>query len=292
MKSAILIRNFPYSNPLAQIMRKILGIILFLFTSELYACSCPDINPAIEFYESEYVFEGEIISKVYSKDSLTYKITFKINRHFKKGDSPKMLEFELKSEGEFTGVFTSCDWSAYLGQVWIVYANKYKEKLRFSGICSNSKPRDFENLGKYEQNVLKNGNLLDIKDYVWSHNRSFSWTKPKTKIDSILKLGKIKQYSKPYTWLKLYISEKGKLISVTTDRNIMLTRDSIFGFDKDVKIIQRKPLTDFEKDAIELIKKVENWGVMRYAKTQEPVRQLKHLTIEYDNSLKKWKYEL
>ena len=75
------------------------------------ACTCDIPKPILEFQESEYVFEGKIISKIYSPDSLNYTVEFEILKHYKKGDNPKFLQFTFKSEGKYTGTYTSCDWN-------------------------------------------------------------------------------------------------------------------------------------------------------------------------------------
>ena len=113
-------------------------LILTIFASLIsvlsFACDCIDINPILEFYSSEYVFEGKIISKVYAKDSLTYKVTFDIYKHYKNGDSPKILDFDVTTEGKYTGQWNSCEWSAEKNENWLVYA--YLAVGYKSSICS------------------------------------------------------------------------------------------------------------------------------------------------------------
>ena len=272
-------------------MKKSLIILIFLFTIKTLACDCPDINPAIEFYESDYVFEGKIISKTYAKDSLTYNITFEIYKHYKNGNSPKRLEFNLNSESEYTGLWTSCDWTTNEGENWLVYASKYKGKLTFSGICSNSKQIDSQSISNYEKRILENGNSFDFQEYIYEGNDCFFWDKTSSNIDSIFKFGKIKNYTNSYTILRLFIDKNGKLISATSGRNFSIRNDSIFGFPINFKIVNRKPLTEFEKDAVELIEQVDNWEIIRFRNTQIPVKQLKYLTVEFDKATKSWKYK-
>ena len=63
--------------------KRILTILTILISALTFACTCDEINPIIEYYSSEYVFEGKIISKVYAKDSLTYRVSFDISKHYK-----------------------------------------------------------------------------------------------------------------------------------------------------------------------------------------------------------------
>lgn len=87
--------------------KRILTILTILISALTFACSCDEMNPIIEYYSQEYVFAGKIISKFYAKDSLTYKVTFDILKHYKNGDFPKTLEFDVTAEGEYTGEWTS-----------------------------------------------------------------------------------------------------------------------------------------------------------------------------------------
>ena len=93
-------------------MKTFLFYIAILFSLEIFACDCDIINPTLDFYESNYVFKGVVDSKIYSQDSLTYIISFKVLKHYKQNDeNPEQISFTLKSESQYTGQWTSCDWS-------------------------------------------------------------------------------------------------------------------------------------------------------------------------------------
>jgi thiol-disulfide isomerase/thioredoxin len=278
--------------------KQILTIIIILISSLTFACSCDEINPIMEFYSSEYVFEGKIISKVYANDSLTYKVTFDISKHYKNGDLPKKLEFvvfskgRFNSEGKYIGIGSNCDSYPEKGEIWLIYAKKYKGKLHFPNICSNSKNTDYRQVRIEEQKVLENGNSFKLENFIYQFEHDFNYTKPIYNIDSILKTGQIKDYEKPFTWLKLYVDKNGNLNSVTTHIGYQLKTDSIFNLPNEFKIKLRKPLTEFEKDAIELVKKVRKWEIKKHRKTNVSVPYIRHLAIEFDKEKKEWKYEL
>ncbi|MEJ8757392.1 hypothetical protein WG947_10315 [Pontibacter sp. H259] len=119
-------------------MKKLL-LLLLLLPSYTFACDCDPPSVALEFVHAKYVFWGTVVEKEYARDSLTYTVTFTIDRHFKKNkDKPKTLKFTEKSEGKITGHYTSCDYSVNKGEKWLVYANNYKDALVFDDICSNS----------------------------------------------------------------------------------------------------------------------------------------------------------
>ncbi len=281
-------------------MKKSLIILIFLFTIKTLACDCQDVNPVIEFYESDYVFVGKIISKTYAKDSLTYKVTFNISKHYKNGDFPKELEFELNSEGKFNsegkyiGKASNCDLQAEKGEVWLVYTRRYKGELQFGSMCSNSKNLNYRKIGINEQRILNSGNSFKLENYIYDYvyENGFNYTKPISNIDSIFQKGKIKDYEKPFTWLNLLIDKKGNLKYVTTYTGYQLKFDSIFNLPTEFKIKLRKPLTEFEKDAIKLVKKIKKWEIKRHEKINIPVFYIRHLTIEFDKEKKIWKYEL
>lgn len=91
----------------------------------------------IEFHQSEYVFEGKAIKKVYATDSLTYTITFEISTHYKETDNPKFLEFKLISESDITRKYSSCDLNVEVKENWLVYAKNKDGELDFQYHCSN-----------------------------------------------------------------------------------------------------------------------------------------------------------
>ena len=272
--------------------KRILTILTFLISAITFACSCDIPKPILEFESAEYVFEGKVISKVYAIDSLTYTVTFEISKHYKESDKPKIMEFTFKSEGKYTGEWTSCDWSVNQDENWLVYANYWNEKLTFGYNCSNSKPLCRRTISKSEQKILDNGNSFKLENYIYQFEHDFNYTKPISNIDSILKTGKIKDYERPFTWLKLFVDKNGNLNSVTTHIGYQLKTDSIFNLPTEFKIKLRKPLTEFEKDAIELVKKIPKWEIKKHKKTNVPVPYIRHLAIEFNKEKKEWKYEL
>lgn len=272
--------------------KRILTILTILISALTFACSCVEINPIIEYYSSEYVFEGKIISKVYAKDSLTYKVIFDISKHYKNGDFPKTLEFEVTAEGEYTGQWTSCDWSAKKDQNWLVYAYKYKGTLNFNGICSNSKVTDYRPIGLREQRMLDNGNSFKIKDYIFEYESGFSYCENITDIKPILDKGKIKDYKTQTTLLNVSIDSNGNLKSVTRQRELIRKKDSIFNLTTEIEETNRKPITEFEKDAIELISQVKKWEIKKHEQTGINVPYIRHIWIYYDLKTNKWSYEL
>ncbi len=272
--------------------KRILTILTLLISALTFACSCDEINPIIEYYSSEYVFEGKIISKVYAKDSLTYKVTFDISKHYKNGDFPKTLEFDVTAEGEYTGEWTSCDWNAKKNQNWLVYAYKYNGNLTFSGICSNSKVTDYRTIGLREQKMLDNGNSFKIENYIFEYESGFNYCKNITDINSILEKGKIKDYKKQTTLLNVSIDSNGKLKSVTRQRELIRKKDSIFNLTIEIGDANRKPITEYEKDAIELIGQVKKWEIKKHEQTGINVPYIRHIWIYYDLKTNKWSYEL
>ena len=272
--------------------KRILTILTILISALTFACSCDEINPIIEYYSSEYVFEGKIISKVYAKDSLTYKVTFDISKHYKNGGFPKRLEFDVTAEGEYTGEWTSCDWNAKKNQNWLVYAYKYKGNLTFSGICSNSKVTDYRPIGLREQKMLDNGNSFKIENYIFEYESGFNYCENITDINSILEKGKIKDYKKQTTLLNVSIDSNGNLKSVTRKRELIRKKDSIFNLTIEIGDANRKAITEFEKDAIELIGQVKKWEIKKHEQTEINVPYIRHIWVYYDLKTNKWSYEL
>lgn len=274
-------------------MKKItFTLIISLLFTKAFACSCTVPKPALEFYSAQYVFEGKVISKVYASDSLNYTVTFDISKHYKNGSKPKTLEFTFKSEGKYTGEWTSCDWNVNIDDTWLVYAEIYKDKLTFGYYCSNSKPLDNRVISESEQLVLENGNSFKIENYIYGYEHGFNDTKPITNVDSILKKGKIKKYEKPHSYLRLLINDKGLLQTVTINTNYyQVQRDSIFNLPKSLNTVNSKPLTEFQKDAIELVSQISKWEIMRHKDSNIAVNYIRGISISFDEKTGKWKYE-
>lgn len=267
--------------------------ITFFFPLKVIACDCDILNPTLEFYESSYVFKGVVNSKVYSQDSLTYTIKFDILKHYKLNDkNPEYLSFKLKSESQYTGEWTSCDWSVYKNQKWLIYAKKNElDEITFSGMCSNSKRINRLPITKKQEEALNKANDFKLDDYVYFDESNFNYTGPITNIDSIIQKGEIKNYVKTFAWLKIHINKKGDIIDIISPKNLKQVRDKSFNLTKEIINTREKSLTLFEKDAIDLLFKVEKWEVKKHKNTNKPVSYIKHISIEFDTSSNKWKYE-
>lgn len=263
-------------------MRRNLALLLFvLVVSKSFACSCDISKPAIEFYQSEYVFEGQVVEKIYSTDSLTYTVTFEISKHYKKSDNPKTLKFQLNSEGEITGKFTSCDWNVEKGEDWLVYAHKINEELHFYYYCSNSTPLGRLKIYPFEQKVLDNGESLDLSKYRYN----FYGAKSITSTDSILKeYQKIKFDPAEFAFIWLDIDKKGNLEKANLAPRGQRTYeviDTIFGLNN-FENKHEVPRTNFEKTAIEIARKIQRWEQYYYLDLKDPVKYRTFLKFSVD----------
>ena len=68
--------------------------------------------------------------------------------------------------------------------------------------------------------------------------------------------------------------------------------DSIYGLRKELTYTNYIPITDFEKDAIELISQVKKWEIKKHNQTEVNVAYLKSIWVNYDPKTNKWSYEL
>ncbi|MBL4604861.1 MAG: hypothetical protein JKY02_04130 [Flavobacteriaceae bacterium] len=267
--------------------RSIFFVFLMLSFFKTYACDCDTPKPILEFQSSEYVFDGKVISKIYSSDSLTYTVKFEILKHYKKNSNPKFLEFSFQSEGKYTGTWTSCDWSVDKNERWLVYAYYWKDKLTFSSYCSNSKILT-ENIPKSEQKILDNADNFEIDKYTFTNlEGSFTKSKPIINLDSILKKYSNIDYGKKYSDnrvdIVVDIDKNGNLLAVNlTSNEHMKTEnneiiDSIYNLNKPQNIEIRKPKTKFEKDIITIVKGLKTWRKTYIQGTETPIRIRKFL---------------
>lgn len=254
----------------------------------MIACDCDVPKPILEFQSSNYVFEGKVISKTYSSDSLYYTVTFEIFKHYKEGETPKNLKFTFKSESEFTGEWTSCDWSVEKDETWLVYAKNRNEKLTFGYFCSNSKPIGKKEIPIRERKILDQANQFDINNYIFtSIDGHFTNSKPKIELDSLLERYSHKQYGKSYSEnrvdIVVDIDENGNLLAanLTSKEHSKIefseASDSIYNLDKPKNIKIRKPETEFEKDMLEVASKLRKWDITYLSQTETPVRIRKFL---------------
>ena len=260
-------------------MRTRLFFIIFISTTiKSFACSCETPKPAIEFYESTYVFEGEVIDKVYASDSLTNIITFEISKHYKVGDYPKQLKFQLNSEEEVTGLYSSCYWTAEKGEKWLVYAKEIDGELKFHFYCSNSKPLERLKIYPTEQKVLNNGNNLDLTNYRYNHSGD-----PISSIDSLQKLyEKYKFDPSNFAFIWVDVNENGRLeranLVPRNERKFEII-DTIFDMNK-FKNEPQKPRTKFEEIAVEIANKIKTWEKYYILDLKIPVKYRSGILIE------------
>lgn len=235
-------------------------LIFIAFTFKAVACSCDVPKPAMEFYESDYVFEGNAISKIYASDSLTYVVKFKVLKHYKDGDKPKFISYTLKAEGEFTGEFNSCDWNVEEGEKWLIYSEADNKNQRFSFNCSNSKPLGKYSINEQEQRVLNNGNNFQFTDYRYSSfERNYN-----TNVDSLLSVFNAKNQnlkSEDFAFLWFDVDREGN----TTNVNLAPRHDTGFEVVDTMYGMNLRSNTyeaarnDFEKRVLELANKIKQW---------------------------------
>lgn len=177
---------------------KLLLIILLLLPFHVFACDCNPPPVALDFLRSEYVFLGRVIEKKVAEDSLTYTVTFRIDRHYKANErDPKLLDFTLPLESPYS----TCGFNVNKNENWLVYAYKRQNGLSFYSYCTNSKPyRALEDIDKQELSLLERGDEIDINEIVFQRSfiesayADFKATVPITPLNSLLHQIKPKVY--------------------------------------------------------------------------------------------------
>jgi hypothetical protein len=273
-------------------LRKYLFILICLLISKItIACSCNQPNIFLEFYSSKYVFEGEVISKTYPKDSLTYTFTFKINKHFKDGDKPDSLSFTWQSEAKYIGVATSCDYNVDVGEKYLVFAQLREGKLVFGIYCSNSSRYP---VTKRQIDIFENAKHFNPLKYHFNYDYSVFNKKPPfslTDIDSIIKPYKEKRYLKENNQLSTIIMFDVDTNGNVTETNFFITsntepesKDSLFRFFNILNKEYKNPQNDYEADALAIAKKIKKWEVMRFNCDNKPVNARHYITFSIDKN--------
>jgi hypothetical protein len=165
---------------------RILLIILFscFISFKVAACDCSTPNFNIEFYSAKYVFSGEIIAKVYTKNKKQYTLTFRVDKHYKQGENPQKIDFLTQSEGIYQGVITSCDESFKVGEKWTVFAHSKDGKLYFSSLCSNTF-LGYPNL--QQQKLLNKAANFKLGHFNYEPSRFFSYADTPKNLYKIIK---------------------------------------------------------------------------------------------------------
>ncbi|KIA93974.1 hypothetical protein OA93_21190 [Flavobacterium sp. KMS] len=277
-------------------MKYIITLFFFFFGCiNSFACDCDIPKAILEFYSSKEVFTGRIIQKSFDKDSSNYTITFKVLKSYKNENIPNELSFTFRYQKK--GAQNSCYWEAFVNEEWVVYASERNGKLVFEKNCSNSASLKWTNNVVLNEKMLENGNKFKIDDFIYQFESDFNLPNPISNIDSIFKAGKLKDYGNRHVLLGLYIDKNGKLISLFTGIDLVNSEgefkyDSIYGLQRELNIKKKRPYTEFEKDAIDLVMSVKDWEIKRHNITKIPVSHIRYLKIEFDNKEMKWKYEL
>lgn len=231
---------------------------------------------------AKYVFKGKIVSKEFAPDSLTYSVVFEVLEHYKKGQQPNQLKYELTSFEN-----NSCSWEVFVGQTLMIFSHVWKGKDVFSLMCSNSGSVDPEII-----RMAENWEQFNIDDFSFSDSEGFDLTPahPEMDIDSLLNKYKSKDYSK-YDAGNWYFQERA-FISVDIDRKGNVKQVQVFGhhweerfwFEKDSIFPARKystlkqpiDLSEFEKDVLGEIKKIRKYSPVYLERTgiNIPYRQV------------------
>jgi len=270
-------------------MKTKLTLILLLLLSfyKMNACSCDTPKPIIELQSAQYVFEGKVISKIYSSDSLNYTIKFKILKHYKNGDKPQFLEFTFPAEERYTGEWTSCDWSIDVNENWLVYTKYWKDKLKFGYFCTNSKPLNSRIISQNEQQILDNANEFSIDKYILNDfDGFFTQSKPEKDLDLILEKYHNKDYgNKNKAHIVVDIDKNGNLLAANVysleemrpKNNLII--DTIFRLNKPPNIESNKVKTEFEKDILNIVRTLKKWDIICIDDTEIAVN--KRLVLQF-----------
>lgn len=252
---------------------KRLILIIFLFPLYALACSCDPPPVALEFLTSEHVFWGTVVEKEYAADSLTYTVTFQIEKHYKQNkENPKKLTFTEPAEGRITGSYTSCDYSVNKGEKWLVYTYMNKGELVFSYNCSNSRfYSSFDAIPKQELAVIEAGKRIDLDKIIFESSTSRLWNmkaykgpKPILPLDTLLAQIAKKYYdSIPDTHFEniiISINTKGEISTVAVHRkvkNFEIKRVYDVSYPAYTSIDSLD--TELQKEIMEKLNKVQTW---------------------------------
>ncbi|ALI98658.1 hypothetical protein [Rufibacter tibetensis] len=251
---------------------KLLTLIFLLLHFQTFACDCEPPPVALDFLRSKYVFFGSITEKNIAEDSLTYTVTFRIDKHYKKnGSDPKFLDFTLPLKSQFS----TCGSNANKDGKWLVYAYERGAEISFYTYCSNSKRyRALENIDEQELSLLEQGNEIDINEIIFeralikSAYEEFEGAEPKTQASSLLMQVKPKYYKGlAKTHLEraiIYINKDGEITNIVIpDKSLKYESEMKYDFIH-LKYKPADTLTKLQKGIVKVLKQGEPWKPARY----------------------------
>ena len=256
-------------------MRYFLITVLLLLThSSLIACECQENKIAMEIYDSDVVFIGTAINKIYSADSSHYTIEFKISKYYKNNrQNVKFLKFTKISEFRYSGIESSCSWHLGIERDWLIIADYRNDEISF-GVCSKSRPIDERALTTYENEILDNLHRFEISNYTFNHTNDFSNLKPLTNIDSLISCYANGIYKKQTQLLIFDVDVKGNLKAANlAPRGQRKTEvvDTIFDLNIYANIEYSLPKNNFEVAALKIARSIVKWIPKYYKRTGEVV---------------------
>lgn len=208
-------------------------------------------------------------------------MTFQVAKHYKNNDTPKFLKFQLSSEGEITGKFTSCDWNVEKGENWLVYAKNNNGDLHFQFYCSNSQPLNRFKIDASEQKILDNGQKLDLTKYRYN----FIGAGPITNVDSILRDYQERKFDPSnFAFIWLDVDNNGNVetanLAPRSQRSLKVI-DTIFGLNNYANEFE-PPRSNFEKTAVEIARQIKKWEKYYYLDLGESVKYRTFLRFSVD----------
>lgn len=267
-------------------MRYLIALILLISTFKSLACDCADVPLIFEAYNSDAVFDGIAVSKIYSKDSSYYTVSFEVQKHYKNLIYPfKRIEVQMVSEWEYSGVMTSCDWHINEGERWLVLGDFFKGGFRFDGYCGNSRSLKYSGPSEPLKQILDRLNEFCLSDYKFSDSQyGFSMLEPKINIDSLsMSFGPLNSCGTQR--LIFDIDKKGRLVAVnfqSQNWQESLLTDSIFKIHSYRNIEHAPPKNEFEKKALEYARLINKWQPLEHRKTKEKVNSQAYSLIYCD----------
>ena len=273
-------------------MRIVLLITAFFYLQNVSACDCDLPNKVLDFMASKYVFKGKIVSKEFAPDSLTYSVVFEVLEHYKKGEQPKQLKYEVAAPDN-----SSCSWEVFVGQTLMIFSKVWRGKDVFSLMCSNS--------GRVDPEILRmaeNWEQFNIDEFSFSDREGFDLTpaRPEMDIDSLLSKYKSKDYSKydngnwyfqEQAWISVDIDREGNVKQVRVfghhwETRYWFEKDSIFPARKYSTLKQANDLSEFEQDMLREIKKIRKYSpvyLKRYKDINIPYRKTVYFSKDGDS---------
>lgn len=252
-------------------------IICFILSRPIYSCDYNEESFFWWYFKSDCIVEAEILETVYKGDTESYEAYIRVNKSYK-GNEIDSLKITIKSyhpqsmlvfDNGITHPRSDCDVYLYEGERWLFYLKKDDSGNYYTG-GQESRSHELTEKGELVDADIEwlNNGEYDINDFFWNGKELDVLPNPqKEALDNYISKTFNQQIMEStqneWAFMQCTINSKGKLRKVNNCKETKKSRKKRYvnKYDKiEYKNIKMPMITDFEKEARRVTKKIKRWS--------------------------------